>query len=51
MMTVERVTGNPLSGGPKLTEQHYHYKGSHYVTAGLLGLGTLTLICHNISYR
>jgi len=30
-------TKNPLSGSPRLTEWHYHFKGSHYVTVGLLG--------------
>jgi len=50
------LAGNLPSGGPefmqsskrwspKLTEQRYYYKGSRYVTVGLLwlGLGTLTL--------
>ena len=30
---------NPPNDGPKLTEQRYHYKGSRYVTVGLLQLG------------
>ena len=33
-------TGSSPSGGPKLTQRRYHYKGSRYVTVGLLGLGT-----------
>ena len=35
---------NPPSGGPKLTEWRYLYKGSRYITVGLLalGLGSLT---------
>jgi len=32
------TSGNPQNGGPKLSEQRYHYKGSCYVTAGLLQL-------------
>jgi len=37
--------GNPPSGGPKLTERRYHYKGSRYVTVGLLGLGLQLGLC------
>ena len=50
LFLLSSVVGNPPSGGPKLTERHFHHKGSCYVTVGLLalrlglecGLGTIT---------
>ena len=38
------ISCSPPNGGPKLTARRYHYKGSCYVTVGLLGLGSLSLI-------
>jgi len=40
-MACAGLSGNPPSGSPKLTEWHYHYKGSLLELE--LGLGNLTI--------